>query len=200
MSFLNVDSHLRDQRMRYGKLRECVSCDCELADADNTNSELRKREDAAGKLAYGNYSLGWNRTSGWSVFERDVNPRQPAKGCFGFVFKTPSIPFLFGGERCPALRTGHGLFRYLVLALSTRFHISPALTSCIMVSRFPSDFPRIMSRTSPVSGGFSRTLHWSGWTISLLEEVAVASCALESECFIVCRVDKNPVRFDMTIT
>lgn len=40
MSFVKVDSYLRDQRICYGKLGQSIAGNGELADADNTKPEL----------------------------------------------------------------------------------------------------------------------------------------------------------------
>ena len=69
MSLMNIDSHLRNQRIRCGKLCQCVACNCELTDTDYTNSELREGENAAGKLTDGEYAFGWDWSSARSVFE-----------------------------------------------------------------------------------------------------------------------------------
>ncbi len=69
VSFMNIDSHLRNQGISCGKLGQCETCNGELADADHANPELGQRQNTAGKLADRYYTSGWHRTPGRSVLE-----------------------------------------------------------------------------------------------------------------------------------
>ena len=65
MSLVNVDPYLRNQRVGEGELSERIPGDCELTDTDNTNPELRQRENAEGKLTDGNDAPSRNGTFAW---------------------------------------------------------------------------------------------------------------------------------------
>jgi hypothetical protein len=135
MSLFDIDPHLCNQAVSHGKLCQCIACNRELTNTDDTNPKLRQSENAAGKLSDGKYAFGRDRSSVWSVFKRDVEPGHTTKGCLRFVLKPPPVPFFFCGERSPALRASHSLLGNIVLAFSTRFHSSPALpTSLTFVS------------------------------------------------------------------
>jgi hypothetical protein len=130
MALMDIDSELGDEGISESELRQGVHGNSELANADKPDAELRDGNQTAGKLTNGNDASGRDRHTVGSVFEGNVEHRKPEKRGFGFVFKAPSIPFVFGGEWSPATGTRHGLFRDLVLAFPARLHDVGVLVVC----------------------------------------------------------------------
>ena len=127
MALTDIDSKLSDERVCERELRQGIHGNGELADTNKTDAELRNGDDTTGKLANRNNTLGRHRDSVGSVFEGNVQQREPQECSCGFVFKSPSVPFLFRGEWRPTTGTRHRLFRNLVSAFPARFHNFGAL-------------------------------------------------------------------------
>ena len=132
---MDIDSKLRHERIRDRELRQGVHRNGKLADADKAEAELGDGDDPAGKLTNRNDAPGRHRDTVGSVFKGNVHNREPQECGFGFVFKTPAVPFGFRGEWRSATGTRHCLFRNLVPAFPARFHIVRALTVLLGQSR-----------------------------------------------------------------
>jgi hypothetical protein len=131
MAFMNVTPHLGDQGVCDSELREGEARSRKLTDAYETGTELGQREDAAGKLADGDYASSRNGDAVGAVFEGDVQERQTPKGCLRFVLEPPPVPLLPREVGRFAIRTGGRLFGYFMPAYSTGFHDGLFLTKTI---------------------------------------------------------------------
>ncbi len=76
-ALFDIDTYLGDELPCEGKLSQRKTSDCELADTDETYSELRDIDDPAAELANGNDSLGDNRDTIGAVLERDMQQGKP---------------------------------------------------------------------------------------------------------------------------
>jgi hypothetical protein len=72
VALVNIDSDLGNEGVRERKLCHSIPRNGELADADDTDAELRHGDDAAGKLTDCNHALGWHGHAVRVVFEGNV--------------------------------------------------------------------------------------------------------------------------------
>lgn len=102
-----------------------VSGDGELTHTEDADSKLRDGNHAKSKLAYGDESLGWNRTAVRSILEADMQKRQSQDRGLGLVFETPSIPLLARRIGRTATRAEDCLLGDITSAFAARFRGTP---------------------------------------------------------------------------
>lgn len=102
-----------------------VSGDGELTHTEDADSKLRDGNHAKSKLAYGDESLGWNRTAVRSILEADMQKRQSQDRGLGLVFETPSIPLLARRKGRTATRAEDCLLGDITSTFAARFRGTP---------------------------------------------------------------------------
>ena len=105
MSFVDRDTDLRNQRVGRPELGKCKGTYRKLTESENPDAELGNRHYSASKLTDGDDPLCHDRYPVWPVFERDVNQGQSKESRLGFVFISPSVPFVSRRKGSPALWT-----------------------------------------------------------------------------------------------
>jgi len=76
MTFRQVDTDLRQQRIRRGKLRDCERRYRELTDAQDADAELSDTDNATRELSDGDDATCHDWSSVGPVLEGDVDERQ----------------------------------------------------------------------------------------------------------------------------
>jgi hypothetical protein len=76
MTFRQVDTDLRQQRIRRGKLCDCERRYRELTDAQEADAELSDTDNATRELSDGDDATCHDWSSVGPVLERDVDERQ----------------------------------------------------------------------------------------------------------------------------
>lgn len=94
----------------------------ELADADNTDSELGDIEESATELADGDDPLRNYRGLIGAKLERNMQKGKAHDIGLGLIFEAPSIPLFSGRIGSTAMRTGERLLRDFFTAFPAWFH------------------------------------------------------------------------------
>lgn len=110
VSLVDIQTDLGNQRISQRELRKGKGRNSELADAEEPDAKLSDGNDTTPKLPNGDDAFCYDGYSVWPIFERDMDKGQSENGKSGFVLIAPTIPFVSGGKRCPALGTRDCLF------------------------------------------------------------------------------------------
>ena len=103
MSFVDIDTHLRDEQVGRPELGKCKGTYRKLTESENPDAELGNRHHSASKLTDGDDPLCHDRYPVWPVFERDVNQGQSKEGRLGFGIHIPIRPICLSQEREPRI-------------------------------------------------------------------------------------------------
>ena len=133
-SFRHIDAELRNQRLGCRELGNRTCGEGKLADADQADAELCDADHSTAKLPDRDYAPRHHRSSVWSVFERDMNQRQPQDGQRRLALNAPSVPRSLEPGR--ARRTEGRLWPTRRLRAHTRDRVSSAGSSNSFMESF----------------------------------------------------------------
>lgn len=120
---MNEDPYLSDAGIGESKLRQDICPNGKLAQAEESDAELRNVNHADGELPDGDNALGGHRHPVGSVLEGDVDQGPTQKRAFRFILESPAVPLRPGRVRRAAAGTVERLIAYLMPAFSACLHI-----------------------------------------------------------------------------